>query len=90
MFNFVVFKSYLFVCFFFKKKIFLFLFYFYLIAKGETTHTGLDAKNVVVGREHVHCGGASGRLERNLYLRIIDAGEVAGACGLVLLGLEGE
>jgi len=49
----------------------------------------LDAEDVVVGSEHVHGGGVTGtHLDGNL--RVIDAGEVASAGGLVLLGLERE
>jgi len=38
----------------------------------------------------VHVDGTVGRLLHNLDLRVVDAGEVAGAGGLVLLGLERE
>jgi hypothetical protein len=51
----------------------------------------LDAKDVVVGREHVH-GGRS-KLRRNWgdrNLRVVDAREVAGTSWLVLLWLERE
>ena len=51
----------------------------------------MDAEDVVVSREHVHgdrvVGGTRGD---NLDLRVIDAREVAGTSGLVLLGLERE
>jgi hypothetical protein len=50
----------------------------------------LDAEDVVVGREHVHGGRVTGGVLHNLDLRVVDAGEVAGAGGLVLLGLERE
>jgi hypothetical protein len=60
------------------------------IRESEPAHTRLDAEDVVVGREHVHVGGTVGRLLHNLDLRVVDAGEVAGAGGLVLLGLERE
>jgi len=47
----------------------------------------LDTENVVVGREHVHgLGGAS--LHGDSNLRVVDAGEVARASGLMLLGLK--
>jgi len=49
----------------------------------------LDAEDVVVGGEHVHGSrGTGSHLDGNL--RVIDAGEVASAGGLVLLGLERE
>jgi len=51
----------------------------------------LDAEDVVVSGEHVHgdrvVGGTRGD---NLDLRVIDAREVAGTGGLMLLGLERE
>ena len=49
----------------------------------------MDAEDVVVGGEHVHGSrGTGSHLDGNL--RVIDAGEVASAGGLVLLGLERE
>ena len=49
----------------------------------------MDAEDVVVGSEHVHGSrGTGSHLDGNL--RVIDAGEVASAGGLVLLGLERE
>lgn len=62
-----------------------------LVREREATHTGLDAKDVVVDREHVEVGrvvrtgGGSDR-----HLGVVNAAEVAGAGGLVLLGLERE
>jgi len=51
----------------------------------------LDAEDVVVDREHVHGGRVVGGTRGdNLDLRVIDAREVAGTGGLVLLGLERE
>ena len=50
----------------------------------------MDAEDVVVAREHVHGGRVTGVVGNNLDLRVVDAGEVAGACGLVLLWLERE
>jgi len=51
----------------------------------------LDAEDVVVDREHVHGGRVVGGIRGdNLDLRVIDAREVAGTGGLVLLGLERE
>ena len=61
-----------------------------LRAKAKATHTGLDTENVVVDGEHVHGSGAVGGLLLHLNLGIVDAGEVAGAGGLVLLGLQCE
>lgn len=49
----------------------------------------MDAEDVVVSGEHVHGSrGTGGHLDGNL--RVIDAGEVASAGRLVLLGLERE
>ena len=60
-----------------------------LVGEGEATHTGLDAEDVVVGGEHVHGSrGTGSHLDGNL--RVIDAGEVASAGRLMLLGLERE
>jgi len=60
-----------------------------LVGEGETTHTGLDAEDVVVGSEHVHGSRGTGtHLDGNL--RVVDAREVAGTSGLVLLRLERE
>jgi len=51
----------------------------------------LDAEDVVVSGEHVHVGGTTGGgVLGDLDLRVVDAGEVAGAGRLVLLGLERE
>jgi len=61
-----------------------------LVGEGETTHTGLDAENVVVDREHVHGGGRNTRWESDRDLRVVDAGEVAGTCWLVLFWLQRE
>ena len=49
----------------------------------------MNAEDVVVGREHVHGGRVSGT-HGDSDLRVVDAGEVAGTSGLVLLGLERE
>ncbi|QIG59704.1 hypothetical protein [Dishui Lake phycodnavirus 3] len=62
-----------------------------LVGERETAHTGLDAEDVVVGREHVHdlrVGGAS--LEGDGDLGVVDAGEVARTGRLVFFRLEGE
>ena len=64
-----------------------------LVGESETTHTGLDAEDVVVGREHVERGrgtGTHGLLDLDGNLGVVDAGEVARAGRLVLLGLESE
>jgi hypothetical protein len=53
----------------------------------------LDAEDVVVGREHVERGrgtGTHGFLDLDGNLGVVDAGEVARAGRLVLLGLESE
>ena len=64
-----------------------------LVGERETTHTRLDAEDVVVGREHVERGrgtGTHGLLDLDGNLGVVDAGEVARAGRLVLLGLESE
>ena len=61
-----------------------------LVGESETTHTRLDAEDVVVHSEHVHGGGVVGSLLGDLNLGIVDTGEVTGAGGLVLLGLQRE
>ena len=50
----------------------------------------MDAEDVVVGREHVHGSRVVGSAHGDSDLRVVDAGEVAGTSGLVLLGLERE
>lgn len=50
----------------------------------------MDAEDVVVSREHVQGGRVVEGVGHNLDLRVIDAREVAGTGGLVLLGLERE
>jgi len=50
----------------------------------------LDAEDVVVRGEHVHVGRVVGSVHGDSHLRVIDAREVAGTSGLVLLGLERE
>ena len=50
----------------------------------------MDAEDVVVSGEHVHGGRVTGGAHGDSDLRVVDAGEVAGAGGLVLLGLERE
>ena len=61
-----------------------------LVGKSEAAHTRLDAEDVVVGREHVEVGRVARISGGDGNLRVIYAGEVTGACGLVLLGLERE
>jgi hypothetical protein len=50
----------------------------------------LDAEDVVVGREHVHRGRVVEGVGLDGHLGVVDAREVAGTSGLVLLGLERE
>tara|TARA_B110000503_G_scaffold121151_1_gene184469 strand:+ start:496 stop:1035 length:540 start_codon:yes stop_codon:yes gene_type:complete len=50
----------------------------------------LNAEDVVVRGEHVHVGGIASGVLDDLDLRVVDAGEVAGTGGLMLLGLERE
>ncbi len=50
----------------------------------------MDAEDVVVRGEHVHVGRVVGSVHGDSHLRVIDAREVAGTSGLVLLGLERE
>ena len=50
----------------------------------------MDTEDVVVSREHVQGGRVVEGVGHNLDLRVIDAREVAGTGGLVLLGLERE
>jgi len=62
-----------------------------LVGERETTHTGLDAEDVVVRREEVHRRGvARVRLERDGNLRVVDAAEVARTSRLVRLRFESE
>ena len=61
-----------------------------LVRESESAHTRLDAEDVVVGREHVEVGRVARISGGDGNLRVVDAGEVAGAGGLVLLGLERE
>ena len=50
----------------------------------------MDAKDIVVSGEHVHSGRVVGGTHGDSNLRVVDAGEVASASGLVLFGLERE
>jgi len=60
-----------------------------LVGERETTHTRLDAEDVVVGREHVH-GGRSGRVQGHRDLSVVNAGEVASTSWLVFFWLKRE
>src|SRR5210317_976532 len=60
-----------------------------LVGEGETTHTGLDAEDVVVGREHVH-GVRSGGVHGHRDLSVVNAGEVASTSWLVFFWLKRE
>ena len=72
----------------------------HLIGVCETTHTGHDAENIVVHSKDLvfRYGGSAGRAAivrgsssvGDDQLRIIDAGEIARAGRLVLLGLKGK
>jgi hypothetical protein len=65
--------------------------YVHLIAEGQSAHTRLNTQNVVVHGEHIERqDGTGGALRLNGNLRVIDAGEIARAGGLVLLGLQSE
>jgi hypothetical protein len=64
--------------------------YEYLVGERETTHTGLDAEDVVVHGEHVKVRRDGTGLGLDRDLSVIDAREVARAGRLVLLGLERE
>ena len=65
-----------------------------LVGVGEATHAAHDTKHVVVGRIHADRGArrSANRVvgHREEERRVINARQVAGAAGLVLLGLEGE
>ena len=50
----------------------------------------MDAEDIVVGREHVHGGRVVEGVGLDGHLGVVDAREVAGTSGLVLLGLERE
>jgi len=60
-----------------------------LRAKAKAAHTGLDAEDVVVGREHVHGGRVSG-VHGHRDLSIVNAGEVASTGWLMFFWLESE
>jgi hypothetical protein len=66
----------------------------HLIAEGKSTHTAHDAQHVVVGGIYAHRGGRGGAnsvvAHRQEQRGVINTGQVAGAAGLVLLGLESE
>jgi hypothetical protein len=69
----------------------------YLIRVCETSHTRHNTENIVVGGIHANlggvggvvvgdCGGSEGELEGG----VVNAREIAGSAGLVLLGLKGK
>jgi len=63
----------------------------YLVGECETTHTGLDPEDVVVDGEHpLGSGVHDASLHCDLDLGVVNAREVAGSGGLVLLGLQCE
>jgi len=59
------------------------------VRESKASHPGRYTKDVVVDGEEL-LGLAGTGLEGDGHLGVVDAGEVAGAGGLVLLGLEGE
>jgi len=65
-----------------------------LVAVGKSSHARHDTEHVVVGGIDADLGAVRGANsvvgEREDERRIVDAGEVAGAAGLVVLRLEGE
>ena len=65
-----------------------------LIGVSKTSHTTHDAENVVVGSIDANLGSLdtlnSGVGENKLESSVVNAGEVARAAGLVLLGAQGE
>ena len=62
----------------------------FLIGECEAAHTRLDAQDVVVDSEQLLQGVGDVGLELHRHLGVINAREVAGAGGLVLLGLQSE
>ena len=66
----------------------------HLIRVCETSHTRHDTENIVVGGIHANLGGVAtgdgGGSEGELKGGVVNAGEIAGSAGLVLLGLKGE
>jgi len=65
-----------------------------LVGVGKTSHTTHDAEHVIVGSIHANLGGLGslngGVGENKLKGGVVNAGEVAGAGRLVLLGAKGE
>ena len=65
-----------------------------LVGVGETTHAAHDTENVVVSGIDTNLGSLdtlnSGVGENKLESSVVNAGEVARAAGLVLLGAQGE
>ena len=68
--------------------------YMHLIGVGDAGHTTHHAEHVIVNGVHAHLGGGSARngggREHQLEGGVINAGEVAGATGLVFLGAQGK
>lgn len=66
----------------------------YLIRVCETSHSRHNTENIVVGGIHANLGGVAagdgGGSEGELEGGVINAREIAGSAGLVLLGLKGE
>ena len=65
-----------------------------LITIGKSTHAAHDAEHIVVGGKDIHTG-RRGRANcivghREQERGVVNAGQVASAAGLVLLGLQGE
>jgi len=61
-----------------------------LVGERETTHTRLDAEDVVVDREHVHGGGGNRRWESDRDLSIVNTTEITGPGWLMFFWLERE
>ena len=65
-----------------------------LIRIGKAAHAAHDAKHIIIGGEHVDAGRGSGAHgvvgHRQQQSGVVNAGQVASAAGLVLLGLQGK
>ena len=61
-----------------------------LVGECKAAHARLDAQDVVVHCEHLLDVGQTASLQCHPHLSIVNAGEVAGAGWLVLLGLQSE
>jgi len=66
----------------------------FLVAIGQSAHSRHNSENVVVGRIHIDLGRLvqADRVvgQREVERGVVNAGEVAGAGGLVVLGVEGK